>query len=97
MASSVSGGTADDGSGAEDEAEAETASSTGDESSIDDEDCAGWAQAIGEEDRQETAGGRRRWWLFDTVNPNACGAGERGGVGSNSSSALALIQWDFRR
>ena len=76
-----SGGSARDSGDNEDEAEGGSVSSVEEESSIDSDDCAGWAEAVGEEERQETAGGRRQWWLFDTVNPNAWGAGEMGGGG----------------
>ena len=59
------------------------ASSTGDDSSLEDDGWEDWAQVIGEEDRQETSGGRRQWWLFDSVNPNAWGTLEGRGGGIN--------------
>ena len=77
-----SGGSRSNGSDGGEEAEDDDVSETTvEESSVGADDSEKWAQVVGEEDRQETAGGRRQWWLFDSVNPNAWGAGELGGGG----------------
>ena len=71
---------------AEEDTVCDTESSAGSDSSREDEGGEGWehwAQVVGEEERQETSGGKRKWWLFDTVNPNAWGASEGRGGGLN--------------
>ena len=67
--------------GGEEAGDDDVSETTVEESSVEADDSEKWAQVVGEEDRQETAGGRRQWWLFDSVNPNAWGAGELGGGG----------------